>query len=331
MTPCPRCRDAKEGGDRFCPYCGTMIGNGLFPFGMGAREWFFLAGAGCAIIVILIMIYEAAAGWVLAGRVMEDVEGWTYPVYYITPDPKRLFDISGMQISALYIIEAIIVTVCVGCLIFKCIGCIKRNKDETMAVRDSALFKSSTLFCAMFVFELAYIIACKMKGLDLGEGISSDSGRMIFQLMNASVYEEFLCRVLMIGFPVMIIAILLKKKDKPLIKYILGGCGFEGWMAVFVLFSSCMFALGHLDSWGWWKIAPTLAFGLVTGYVFIRYGVYATIALHFLNDFLSSPQWLGQSGTGIVLLLMLAGALAVASLGYDLFSYTRERLKGSDP
>jgi hypothetical protein len=138
----------------------------------------------------------------------------------------------------------------------------------------------------------------------------------MFSLMNASVYEEFLCRICLLGLPIAIVSLILRKKDVPAYRYLLGGFEYRRWMIVFVLFSAAIFAVGHLSGWGTWKIVPTFLFGLLTAYLFIKYGVYASISVHFLTDFLLSETWMTGSATPTMtaLALMLASILALSAI-----------------
>jgi membrane protease YdiL (CAAX protease family) len=56
---------------------------------------------------------------------------------------------------------------------------------------------------------------------------------------------------------------------------------------------------------------PTFICGLALGYLFVRFGLYASIMLHFLIDFLSSFTWvfdglMADAMLGLFILAMVA-------------------------
>ena len=56
---------------------------------------------------------------------------------------------------------------------------------------------------------------------------------------------------------------------------------------VLIVISSVIFGFGHLSGWGLWKVIPTLISGLAMGYLYVRFGVHASIVFHFIVDYMA--------------------------------------------
>lgn len=123
----------------------------------------------------------------------------------------------------------------------------------------------------------------------------------LYGLANASVYEELIGRVLLIGLPLLIVHRLAHLEKIPLKKYVLGG-GFDinTGAAILIFFSSLLFGLGHLSGWDQWKVVTTFASGLAFGYLFLKKGLYAAILFHFAFDYLGA--WSQVFSPGAVVL-----------------------------
>ena len=107
--------------------------------------------------------------------------------------------------------------------------------------------------------------------------------RMIL-LADASVWEEVVSRVMFIGIPLLIFHP-SRKWDLDRFKVLLGGRGSFGTPeVVLILISSSFFGLAHLG-WGAWKVIPTFVTGALFGYLYIKVGLHAAIAMHFLFDY----------------------------------------------
>jgi hypothetical protein len=102
---------------------------------------------------------------------------------------------------------------------------------------------------------------------------------------SASVWEELITRVLWLGVPLLLIDLALGKA-KSLKPYLFGGSKVFGTKEiVFIWVSAGIFALGHIVYWDAFKLLPTFAAGIALGFLFIRYGLYACIVLHFAVDY----------------------------------------------
>jgi len=168
----------------------------------------------------------------------------------------------------------------------------------------------------------------------------------IFAYLEASVWEEVVSRILLIGVPMFILCVLFKgrtgtlcepfedrwsaedvvvpdvsevvpdgaagKKEFKWWNYLLGGTGLNYAAVILIVFSSMIFGLAHIPLWGVWKSFQTFIMGMIFGYIFAKYGVYATITLHFLADYLSSISWISEP------LILIPGLATFALMGLGL-------------
>lgn len=325
---CPYCGSALEGRmSNFCPYCGAPLNAAAVPKKRRSYGVIFIAGIIAAVQGILIMFFEMLAGWIEAPEVLDFVTGKQYTLYYITPHLVDLVTVGDTAMMAIYILFMIIVTASFGIMIWQAYSKVKENDNDFNALSETAAYEMPVLLGITLIFEFIGILFFVRSGGDTpGIDPGSDSGAT-FSLLFASVYEELLCRLGMIGVPCFILALLLKRKDSSLWRYLLGGMKYEKWMAVFVIFSAVMFGMAHLDNWGTWKFLPTFAFGLITGYLFVKYGLHAAIGAHFINDFLDSCSW-AYGATGMFILGMLAVGLCampcIARYAKALWSLVKE-------
>ena len=136
-----------------------------------------------------------------------------------------------------------------------------------------------------------------------------------FSYAQASVWEELITRVLLLGVPLLIVAIVMNKVKDPK-HYILGG-GFQFGkpeLALLVI-SSAMFGFAHSFSWDLYKVLPAFFAGLAMGYLFLKFGLYAAIMFHFFTDYLSISisVWPNNTGleTGLSLLILVFVAVGI--------------------
>ena len=294
---CDRCDECRKKKYNFCKFCGEPLHQ--------EKKVIPVFAAIVTVFVAFILLFELITGWVKLPYLMDNASDAYVNLYYLAPIPEKLIEVSGTGLQILYILELVIVTVSVGLCVRTLIRKFREKGMEIESVTDNALTENGSLNGLMFAFQMVLLIICTMMGIDMSAGDLGPTYQQMFSLMNASVYEEFLCRIVALGLPIMIVSLILKKKETPFWRYLLGGFRFEKWMIIFVIFSALLFALGHLGGWGTWKVIPTFVFGLVTAYLFMKYGIYATITFHFLTDFMLAEEWLLGSA-GVVTLSVLA-------------------------
>jgi hypothetical protein len=132
---------------------------------------------------------------------------------------------------------------------------------------------------------------------------------------DASVWEEIVSRVLMLGLPLWIYHMLAGRVGTPAWRYAIGG-GFRIENAAFVLIfaQAFIFALAHVAGWDLWKVIPTTVSGMAFGYLFLKRGLWAAIALHFTFDYLGmTPRVFASWGVDIDLAFYLFELLWIAA------------------
>jgi len=154
---------------------------------------------------------------------------------------------------------------------------------------------------------------------------------VILSFLHAPVYEELVYRVILLGIPAFIINYFYYGKKIPFYRAFTGG-KFEmnKGTVTFLFISAFFFGSAHLISWEPAKFPSAFFAGLVLGYLFLRYGVYMSITMHFIIDFsgtysyINGPTWyIITIISGIILLIWF-----VAGLPYY-YIYLRSLIKHS--
>lgn len=192
-----------------------------------------------------------------------------------------------------------------------------------------AVLQVGLLFLAVFAFDQLYFILIT-PFLEAAPAAPSFGAlwTQFYLLINASVYEELVGRVLLIGLPMLAFRwFQAASAGRPLapspLRYIYGG-GFPltRLPALLLLGSSVFFGLAHLfGGWDWVKVAPTFVAGLAFGYLYLKHGLPAAILLHFLFDYIGLlPEVYGGASDYVMLALVILWALAGI---YPLYQFTR--------
>ena len=304
---CPRCEESRSLGLNYCRYCGRRIER--------KGPWMtigFYIGVITAFILTCLMIFEYIVALWGIPQVIGNIGDTGNTLFIITPAIVDVLTLNGIGSQIYYILLILAVTACLILYLYKAYKPVKALMDgDTGPVKDTAFFEMPVLFAAMFFLEYAFMFILILMGTDLGTLPERENWKWMFSLLEASVWEEVLTRVLMLGAPMAVIAYLLKKDGKPAWRYIFGNFKMDRCAVILIFFSAFMFGAAHLNSWDSWKFVTTFMFGLIAGYLFVKYGLYATILMHFLNDYLQAEAWFfGTSSpvvsTMIVFILMVA-------------------------
>ncbi|MDR2866464.1 MAG: CPBP family intramembrane metalloprotease [Methanomassiliicoccaceae archaeon] len=256
----------------------------------------------CAAVLIF-EIYTVFWGF---GEIWSKLDGVRLGVLILTPSPDILMYLTGTWAKLYYLFIVVAVLVSFALLIYASRSGIKDLlRFKTDKIHLMPIYSVVTLFAAVIAFN----IVVNMLITYFGDAPSSPSFGLPWQeqysSIYASVWEEILCRMLMIGVPIAIYA--LWRNEKGSWKRIFGGFEMNAAAIVLILISSAIFAYAHVDGWDVYKTIPTFAAGLAMGYLFVKYGIYAPIMLHFLINYMSSFEWvLGDAGIILTGLLILA-------------------------
>lgn len=274
-----------------------------------------------ATCVTILMLFIAVASIIaMYVGIPEVISVWNYPqwIFIVTIGIEQLFVLDNSTL-ALYLIFLAIVTVSIIMLIKNSRVALVQELKMKPVHEHSPLYMAGTLIMAMFVVTIIFQII--IPGIT-GQSSSSPSysnlehWQLLYRSAEAPVWEEIITRVLLLGIPLMIVDVIRKAVNdsemKPLRRYILGG-GFKFGKAelLFLIISSILFGYAHLGSWDFFKIIPATAAGFAMGYMYLKFGLYASISMHAINNLLGFSTLLIPSGwMNTVVALTSLGMLA---------------------
>jgi hypothetical protein len=201
-------------------------------------------------------------------------------------------------------------------------GFVKEITMKAKAREHTPLFEVCALMFATFFLNFVIILVTGAANDDT-PGTGDTLSQLLLELANASVWEEIAVRVLFIGVPLIFIDLIRGKPRKDWYAYILGGKFKIGIPETgLVIFSASMFGVAHyLGGWGEWKIPAAGIVGIAFGYLYLKFGIAASITLHFTYDYLSMPGMVFNPDLDTVLtvlLLVWLGAGAIFTVYYSI-------------
>ncbi|MCX6651704.1 MAG: CPBP family glutamic-type intramembrane protease [Methanomassiliicoccales archaeon] len=274
-----------------------------------------LRGIGAVMTLIILTLVTVNVGLMIwgAGLVIPKALESTTSLFLALPWLVRILSLPGLSFVIYYVL--LIAAVLLSYLFMLGLGRKEFLKELSFKeTRHSPAYTISTLFMAILTMNTGYYVLIGLFGVDASSGGSENAAlwELLYSLLRASVWEEVICRILYIGLPLAVVYA-VKGKAAPYGRYIFGG-GFQfgTWEKVFLILSASIFAIAHVFSWDLYKVLPTFVAGLALGYLFLKYGVYASIMLHFFIDYLSMPTyvWPG-TGTDLFLGIFLIVAMVV--------------------
>jgi hypothetical protein len=328
--PCQRCGRSFASDSRFCPFCGASAAApspqayvpGWYPLPhkstwqsikeavRTASTWF--------IFLVLIEV-TVNVGILIWGStlVMPNIPGYSKLLYIITPWIVDIYKLEGYTLSGYFFFLMLAIVISYAYMLFRSLPQLPKELKGDEVKEHTPLYRIGTLFCAtVFCSFLVYgLLALFDVNPTVPEFAELPLWKQIFSMAGASVYEEVVCRILLIGVPLFVYHV-ITRQDRDHKRYVLGGnIAIDRPALLLLIFSSAMFAAAHLFIWDFWKLVPTFVSGLALGYLFLRYGVYASIMLHFFIDFLSMPMEVWPSGglANVVIILLELGILLVGA------------------
>jgi hypothetical protein len=257
------------------------------------------------VIQILVSLFTLIYGIHLVVPDILDV--WKgFELFLIVPVIVNIFSLSGYTLLVWYFfLVGAIVAACTWVLLSGFKGFAKELGMNAKSREHSIIFETCGLMFATLFFSVLVVVLLNPSQADVpSTGTLTEN---LFLLANASVWEEIAVRVLLIGLPMVAVDLARKDYRRKARSYLLGG-GFKlGTPEVtLIIVSATIFGFAHyLGGWGAWKIVPASVGGLAFGYLFLKYGIAASIMLHFGTDYLGMPSDVFNSN-GLTLLLGLA-------------------------
>ena len=230
----------------------------------------------------------------------------SYPVTYTfiilppgIPAITGLLSGQGFLIYYLFIVASILASLLYlgiryGRRTWKDVERFRRNLSLKIPSKNPA-FEIGALFFASISFTVIFYYIAEIFN---PHPTVPDFSRMkmweqMYGLARAGVWEELITRIPFIGIPLLLIHLFRGKRSMPLYRYVLGG-EFEMDRLTLLLITICglMFGIVHmLGGWDAFKILPAMAGGMAMGYLYARYGIWASIILHFSIDYLTIPAY----------------------------------------
>ena len=353
---CPHCGRGVPSDAIFCPFCGSNISapgpappqyqnNQYYPnyqynyqYGYPAyapyqppsdKDSLRTAVRGFTSIVIFVLLLLVSFNIIVLvwgiGQVLPNVMGHGTYLFIILPWLVDIFKVSDVGLSIYYLFLVVAIVASFVWMLKKSLH--KFGHELMFQVHEdghSPLYMISTLFFAVIAFNILFYVAIGIFGGSANtpsEG--ADLWQILFSYAQASVWEEIVTRVSGSGVPLLLIAIATNKVKDPK-HYILGG-GFQFGKAelLFLLISSAMFGLAHSFNWDLYKVLPAFFAGLAMGYLFLKFGLYASIMFHFFTDYLSISLsiWPNSNGLDLGLGLLILVFIAVGVIYFVHYSF----------
>lgn len=323
---CKDCERCKAMGYKFCIKCGQSFMDGSpAPEYQSEPERKKRNIATLPLLAMLFVLTEVILTVAMTLLHFTDVLDFlvdkTFKVYLFIPVEVDIVVLQGAAIKAFWVFVA-------ACMIAASAMIIWKSKDMFM-IRDTdhyveradktPIYWVGLVLCGSIIVELVItlILTAFMHVSSPIDPSEWGIGQSLFTFGQAAVWEEIVFRLVLFGVPMMVAALICRQKNP--LKYLLGGFGSSKLAIILLVISSVIFAYAHVGGWGLWKMIPTVIGGVAFGYLFMRFGLYASIIAHMVNDFLT--VWLLiDSGLGVTLSLwfMIACVLCL----YPLFLKT---------
>ena len=331
---CPECERCRAEGARFCVACGRRLGTEppAAPHPIAPDTRILLRKIVLLMLPVAVFMLAAETCYLIGG--ISTVFDWcadkTMSILGLVPMLVVLGTISGtaLQIAWLLIVAAIVASLAV--LGWQSLHAFKENEGDILQRLER--MPVSTVG-AMFSLMLALNIIVMVISTALGEPIEVPDGmasgnvpQALLDYADAAVWEEVISRIVPVGIP-MAIAMLVSRR-KGWLKAVLGGFGMSKFSIALIVISSVIFGFAHMSGWGISKVVPTFLTGIIMGYLFVRIGVHASIAFHFLVDYMSVISYTSlMVPMALVLLVTIAVGFVCLALTVLELKDSKERIE----
>ncbi|MDR0309243.1 MAG: CPBP family intramembrane metalloprotease [Candidatus Methanoplasma sp.] len=236
----------------------------------------------------------------------------------LLPSVHKLLELGplGSRIFLIFLLAGILASVAYALLDLSKNAKAAGGITKPGAVKSTAVLWAGIFMCITILLDITHTTVTISDEATLGTVmVSEDILQEMYSLVQASVWEEVITRMVYIGLPIMVISLIITRRKESL-KCLFGGFGMSWAAVVLIMISSVIFGFAH-SGWGYtWKIISTGISGTFLGYLFVRFGIYASILLHFLVDYLQSFLWLGLGTEVQGVIIWVCAAFGVFALFY---------------
>lgn len=304
LDSCTECEAARQRGSMFCPRCGRPLREPR-----EAPDALVTLGIVATVIVSVLLVAELVI--LIAG--VPSVWSWcgenAVNILFLAPRLTVIGSLQGLPLQIFWILIFAAIVLSLYHMARQTVPALRAEPGERAArLKDTPLFWTATLLCTALLLNVVVMVFMMDEVIDSSPGI--DPGFVpdsLFSLADAAVWEEIIARVVYIGVPMTVIAAVMRRRD--CLRFLLGGFGMSRLAIVLILISAVVFGFGHYDGWGLWKVLPTAISGLAMGYLYVRFGIHASITFHFAVDYM------GTMVTGPVALVVSLALILILILG----------------
>lgn len=315
---CMRCGAVIPGRGAYCPSCGalkpSLSGQQGGPFGPRAAPppnvlrmqyyervrsstlpWRRLARTTAAAFMITFAVYLAICiGVLIIGvEIVSPVIGdHSYSLQIALVALIPVLTISGTALEAWYIFLVCAILASAAWMSLKSGSRFLKEITMRGTPRDHSPFfdMCGLMFAVLFINTVIVLTLALTDNEVTAPTEAMADWELLFLLANASVWEELIVRVLLLGLPLIAVDLVRGMETKRLHRYVFGGRIKIMWgEAALVIISSMIFGFAHYEAWGLWKVFPASVAGVAFGYMFLKHGLPAAVMLHFSFDYLSMP------------------------------------------
>lgn len=311
---CSRCAEFELAGAPYCGACGSRLSA---PPATHLKDSLFDKIGKIAMYLVLgILVFELA--WLVVSfvDVYNLAKSLSISIYLLIPNAYLLKVLTGQAVQIYWTFVAVIIFICAAIVLMEFAKAYRNKSADHGAVRKTSLYWITVLWAASFSVEILMAFA----GIALGTPVDSSWIESLtplelqFRSTMATVWEEVVTRLLILGVPIALLTLVQTRKIGSL-KMILGRFEMSKVAVVLLFVSSLVFGIAHYEGWGLMKVFMTTLGGLVHGYLFIKYGIHACILIHFINNCLNSFLWAGFGAlNGVILLVVLTIGAVLAVL-----------------
>ena len=317
LDSCPHCEESREAGYAYCASCGRPL-HMVQAEPRTSSQWNVLRSViiGTSVLVSVLLLAEFCAIILGIGTVWSWASGASYDVLLLVPKLVSVGALGGTGLQLFWIVIVAAIVASVALVLYQTLPALRapREKVAEEFSKTPLYWVAMLLGVALFLNVVCVVIQIDAVNLPTDSAIGFIP-EALYAYANAAVWEEVITRIVWIGVPMAVLGLLCKKKDA--LKYLVGGFGMSRAALVLIVISSVIFGFGHLSGWGLWKVIPTLISGLAMGYLYVRFGVHASIVFHFIVDYMAV---LASGSTAllvsaILMVIIISGIPALIEIG----------------